>query len=158
MVMQTRRGILIQPTDPEEIRELFPNLYETFKTGLRSTLGIPLISLDEVIGSITFRSAKLRAYNDRDLRLAERIGMQIAGAVANARMFTNLVRAEQSLLQSREELKAAQRIAHLGSWTWQIRTNRLELSDEMYRILGIDRTTLHKKIKKYELRESARTA
>ncbi|MHB8769867.1 MAG: ABC transporter substrate binding protein [Syntrophales bacterium] len=141
VVMKTRRGILVQPTDPEEIRAAYPNLFQTFTMGLRSTMSVPLISLDEVIGSMTFRSRKLHAYSERDLHLAERIGMQIAGAIANARLFTNLARAEQSQRQSQKQLTLAQQIAHLGSWKWQIRSNRLEVSDEMYRIIGIDRDT-----------------
>ena len=52
IVMNTRTGILIQPTDAEEIKDLYPNLYETFKAGLRSTMSVPLISMNEVIGSM----------------------------------------------------------------------------------------------------------
>ncbi len=139
IVMNTRAGIIIQPDDAEEIRDLYPNLSETFKTGLRSTMSVPLISMDEVIGSLNLRSRKLHAYEGRDLRLAERVGMQIAGAIANARLFTELTHAEKSLHKSEERLKEAQRIANLGSWTWHIQTNKLELSEEMYHILGIER-------------------
>ena len=48
-------------------------------------------------------------------------------AAAEAR----LARAEQALLET-------QRTAHVGSWTWHIREDRLEWSPEMYRIFGID--------------------
>ncbi|MBI5511051.1 MAG: GAF domain-containing protein [Deltaproteobacteria bacterium] len=46
-------------------------------------------------------------------------------------------RAEEELRQSARALNTAQRIAHLGSWAWYIKTNRLAWSDEMYRIFGI---------------------
>jgi two-component system cell cycle sensor histidine kinase/response regulator CckA len=46
---------------------------------------------------------------------------------------------ENRLRQSEEELKKAQRIAHIGNWKWYIQTNQLEWSDEMYRIFGIDK-------------------
>lgn len=36
-----------------------------------------------------------------------------------------------------EALHAAQKVAHVGSWTWHIPSNRLDWSDEMYRIFGI---------------------
>jgi len=36
-----------------------------------------------------------------------------------------------------EALRAAQKVAHVGSWTWHIPSNRLDWSDEMYRIFGI---------------------
>jgi PAS domain S-box-containing protein len=107
VVMQTRSGILIQPGEAEEIRGLYPNLYETFKAGLRSTLSVPLISNGEVIGSLNIRSRKLRAYTKQDLQLAEKIGMQIAGAIANARLYSELKKTEQSLRESEERFRLA---------------------------------------------------
>jgi PAS domain S-box-containing protein len=100
IVMSTRTGILIQPDDAEEIKDLYPNLYETFKTGLRSTMSVPLISMDEVIGSMNFRSKILKAYTEQDLLLAERIGTQIAGAIANAQLYKDLKETEKSLYES----------------------------------------------------------
>ena len=47
---------------------------------------------------------------------------------------------ESALLRSQETLKAAQRIAHLGSWSWEINTGKIEWSDEIYRIFGLDPT------------------
>jgi len=114
VVMAIRTGILIQPDDAEEIKDLYPNLYETFKIGLRSTLAVPLIFMDEVIGSMNFRSQKLKAYTDKDLRLAERIGMQIAGAIANAQLFSDLSKTEKSLRESEERLQRAEKMEALG--------------------------------------------
>jgi len=57
-------------------------------------LTLPLISANQVIGALHFRSKKIKAYDDRDLRLGERIADQIAGAIANAQLFTERKRAE----------------------------------------------------------------
>ncbi|HSV99061.1 MAG TPA: PAS domain S-box protein [Sedimentisphaerales bacterium] len=38
-----------------------------------------------------------------------------------------------------EALRAAQKVAHVGNWTWHIPSNRLDWSDEMYRIFGIEK-------------------
>ena len=46
-------------------------------------------------------------------------------------------RAEELIHQSEAELKAVQSIAHVGSWRWDIKNNKLTWSDEMYRIFGI---------------------
>ena len=104
IVMNTHVGILVQPEEAEEIKDLYPNLYETFKMGLRSVLSVPLISMDEVIGSMNFRSKKLKAYTEQDLRLAERIGMQVAGAIKNAELFENLYQSEGKLKKSQGAL------------------------------------------------------
>jgi len=46
-------------------------------------------------------------------------------------------RAEEQLQRSGRLLLAAQRMAHLGSWEWDIPANRVAWSDELYRIYGL---------------------
>ena len=45
----------------------------------------------------------------------------------------------EQLKRSEAALNKAQRVAHIGSWTWNIAAGQLEWSDETYRIFGIDR-------------------
>ena len=45
--------------------------------------------------------------------------------------------AEEALMESKRSLSEAERIAHLGNWHWNIKTNMLRWSDEMYRIFGL---------------------
>ena len=46
-------------------------------------------------------------------------------------------RAQEALHESREELKRAQAVAHLGSWRWDVRHNEFIWCDETRRIFGI---------------------
>ncbi len=48
-------------------------------------------------------------------------------------------RAEKALRESEESLAKAQRYAHIGSWTWDIKANQLEWSDEMFRVFGLEK-------------------
>ena len=82
--MRTRSSMLLQPENVEECIARFPALSPTFQAGLRSIMFIPLISKDQGIGALSLRSFKAKAYTDRDVKLAENIGNQIAGAIANA--------------------------------------------------------------------------
>ena len=50
-------------------------------------------------------------------------------------------KAEERIKKSESELRRAQQIAALGYWTWSIKDNKLELSDEIFPILGIDPET-----------------
>ncbi|AHE99686.1 PhnD/SsuA/transferrin family substrate-binding protein [Thioalkalivibrio paradoxus] len=45
---------------------------------------------------------------------------------------------ETALRRSRENLNEAQRIARLGSWVWDLRSDALHWSDEIYRIFGVE--------------------
>jgi two-component system, cell cycle sensor histidine kinase and response regulator CckA len=46
-------------------------------------------------------------------------------------------RAEEALRQSEASLREAQRIARLGNWDWEVPTNQLRWSDEIYSIFGL---------------------
>ncbi|MGD9940326.1 MAG: PAS domain S-box protein [Clostridia bacterium] len=46
---------------------------------------------------------------------------------------------EAALRSSESELKKAQQVARLGSWVWHIQQNRLEWSDQMFTIFGLDK-------------------
>jgi PAS domain S-box-containing protein len=53
---------------------------------------------------------------------------------------------EIALRASEAALKKAQQVAHVGSWTWHIQQDRLEWSDEMYIIFGVDKETFNGKL------------
>ncbi len=50
---------------------------------------------------------------------------------------TDRVQAEEALRLSESALQAAQRVAHVGSWSWHIPSGRIEWSEEMFRIFGV---------------------
>jgi PAS domain S-box-containing protein len=104
-IMGTRESLLIQTEDKEGLAKNFPTLLSTFQAGFRSLLSVPLISSDEVIGVLHFRSTRPKAYTLNDIRLAEGVAAQIAGAIANARLFAQRRSAEVALKKSEEEAR-----------------------------------------------------
>lgn len=59
------------------------------------------------------------------------------GTVGVVRDITDRKQNEMALRRSEHGLASAQRIAHLGSWEWDIVSNELIWSDEIYRIFGL---------------------
>ncbi|MHB8772717.1 MAG: PAS domain S-box protein [Syntrophales bacterium] len=110
----SRTGMLFHPASVAEVTGQHQTLISTFQAGIRSFLSVPLIARDEVIGVLHFRSKRPNAYTDRDLRLAERIGAQIAGAIANARLFNDLKRTENSLRESEGRFRGLVEQAAVG--------------------------------------------
>ncbi len=60
----------------------------------------------------------------------------VLGAVLSER-----VGAEQRAASALESLNEAQKLAHVGSWIWDIPTNLVRWSDELYRIYGVEHGT-----------------
>ncbi len=49
-----------------------------------------------------------------------------------------LEKANKSLKESQESLAEAQRIAHIGSWEWDVAADKVHWSEEMYHIFGLN--------------------
>jgi PAS domain S-box-containing protein len=104
-LVRTRAGLLSHPASIEEMDNRFPDHVATFKAGMRSLMSVPLISRDEVIASLHFRSKKPDVYTEQDLLLAEKIGAQIAGAIANTQLYKELKELTGTLRESEERYR-----------------------------------------------------
>lgn len=58
--------------------------------------------------------------------------------ISITRDITERRQASEALLRERAQLAEAQRLAQLGSWEWEIATDRVTWSAEVYRIFGLD--------------------
>jgi len=104
-VVRTRKSVVIQAEDPKKVTDRLPGLLMTFQAGIRSLMALPLISKDEVVGTLHFHSTKPNAYREKDLRLAEEVSHQIAGAIANAQLFIERKLAEEALALNEERYR-----------------------------------------------------
>ena len=113
-VLRTRKGSIIETEGENETALKAPALLPGYRSGIRSVLTVPLISRNRVIGGLGLRSTKPRAYTESDLRLAERVSNQIAGAIASAQLYAELKETEETLRTSEEKFKDLYDHAPLG--------------------------------------------
>jgi len=135
-IMRTRTSILIHEENREAIVSRCPGLVPIIKAGFQSIMMVPLISENEVIGVLTIQSTQADAYTERDLRLAERISSQIAGAIANALLFIGRKRSEQALRESEERYRSILESVEDGYYEVDIAGNFTFFNDSMCQILG----------------------
>lgn len=72
-----------------------------------------------------------------------RDGLYTAAAVRDV---SDRRRAEEALQRSEDSLLRAQRIAHFGSWDWDLRTNEVTRSAEFYAIFGVQPGPRYKQV------------
>jgi len=124
ILMRTKKGLIVQARSVERIIRRRPHLFPSFRAGMRSFMSVPLISRNTVTGVLHFRAEKPNSYFQQDLRLAERIGAQIAGAIANAQLYIKLRTSEKSLRESEMRFRAIFEQAAVGVAEIDIRTGR----------------------------------
>ncbi|MFW6062614.1 MAG: GAF domain-containing protein [Chloroflexota bacterium] len=81
-----------------------------FDEVLRSLLVVPLITRNEVIGTLTVDSDRPEAFNESDIQLMTIAAAQVSVAIANARLFEALEERAAELAVAYEELKENDRL------------------------------------------------
>ncbi|HMJ25051.1 MAG TPA: response regulator [Pyrinomonadaceae bacterium] len=116
-------------------KEFKEQMYETGEvqksgTDSLSWLGVPLRTRSRTIGALVVQDYKQEhAYNQRDLEFLATVGDQLGLAIERKQI-------EQELKVNEMQLTEAQTIAKLGSWEWDVQTNKVSWSDEHFRIFG----------------------
>jgi len=113
--------------------------------GLTSYMCVPLAVRDRVLGTITFASAQPeRSFGLEDLALAEDLARRAAVAVDHALLYDNVQKdrvmlevALGALRENEERLRMALDASRMGTWDWDVATNRLEWTDNLLAMFGI---------------------
>ncbi|NWF55743.1 MAG: GAF domain-containing protein [Syntrophaceae bacterium] len=104
-VFRTRSSLLMRKEDRGEFARRFPGLLPILNGGIQSFLMVPLVSQDRVIGVLNVLSAQESSYTWEDLNLAEKVGDQIAGAIASSQIFAKHHQALKALKESEEKYR-----------------------------------------------------
>ncbi|HXX33539.1 MAG TPA: PAS domain S-box protein, partial [Thermodesulfobacteriota bacterium] len=91
-VMRTRSSLHLQADVTGEAGNRLSEFSRTLPAGFSSFMAIPLISQNQVMGTLNLLSSKPNAYTKANVSLAESIGTQIAGTIAGAQMYEELKR------------------------------------------------------------------
>ena len=98
--------------------------------GYQSVALLPLRVGEERLGLLQMNDHRENMFTPELISLWERLTDQVAVALAK-------FIAEESLLESQEDLNRAQAVAHTGSWRMNVQRNELLWSDENHLIFGI---------------------
>lgn len=130
---------------------------EAYKSiNIASNASLGLVKNGKWVAAFGVHSAKPRVWTEFELNLIAETSERIWAAIERARIEEALTKAYDTLeekvkertaeleeaynylKESQESLAEAQEIAHLGSWDWDIVTNKVCWSNETYRIFGLN--------------------
>ncbi len=116
---------MLEAISPDERECMMENIKELIAAGNANRLEYTLVKSN---GEPYFAEVTSWAVKDK-------MG-EPALLVSMTKDITDRKRAEEELKKSQDRLLAAQRIAHFGYWEYDLETDRLYLSDEVFEILG----------------------
>lgn len=140
-IWETRQPLVVDDYSTWEARILIPG-YER----LRAVAAVPLQSGDYVVGVLGLEStAEGRKFGEREVEILVKFAQWASLALENAHLFSlakkelaERKQVEKALRDSDHQMNEAQRLAHVGSWSWEIRSNTLTWSKELFAIFGED--------------------
>jgi PAS domain S-box-containing protein len=98
--------------------------------GIRTGIAVPVLAGEEAVAVLEFFTESAETPAQSLLELMTHIGNQLGLAIERKRT-------EETLRRSQSQLADAQHMAHIGSWEWEIGSDRVSWSDELYRIFGL---------------------
>jgi PAS domain S-box-containing protein len=132
-VVRTQEPVLLdEATVPNQFSA---NTYMSH-TQARSILCLPLLKQSKLIGVLYLENdLTARVFTASRVAVLQLLASQAAISLENAYLYADV-------RQTEAYLAAAQRLSHTGSFGWHPATGDIIWSEETYRILGYDRSTL----------------
>lgn len=105
--------------------------------GFRSVGAFPLRIDGRMEGALLIYAA-IDSFGDAECELLEDLAQDMGYAIGAIRSAASRNEAETALRRSEASLARAQRIAHVGSWEWELSSGVMNWSDQTYDLLGCD--------------------
>jgi len=101
-----------------------------------SELDVPIKVRGSVVALINLESNQVGGFQEEDQVLVEILGLHVGSALDRLNREKVVKNALEALGASEGLLRRSQEIAHIGSWSLDLETNKLTWSDEVNRIFG----------------------
>ena len=105
--------------------------------GFASLAAFPL-HIDQDAGVLLIYSAAENAFAEEECALLENLAADIGHGLGALRAAERREQVEAALRRSESILDRAQHIAHVGSWEWDLASQAVHWSDQMFRIFGYE--------------------
>ncbi|MES0489473.1 MAG: ATP-binding protein [Leptospirales bacterium] len=111
---------------------------DALNLGLKSIASIPLKKGNKTIGAISLYTGKVKNFSTRELNLLQELVDDLMFRVMVLETMIERDDAQIKIIDNKSQLMEAQRMAYLGSWSWDLGSGKIHWSDILYNIYGID--------------------
>ncbi len=123
----------------ERVMDLFPQAEFLREHDANSWCGFPSLDNNGKVVAVTcLMDDNPREFTEEDRQILWVIGQRIAAEFERIKSIAEHARMEEALREHERRLEEAQQMARLGSYAGDGISNRMEWSDEMYRIFEVD--------------------
>lgn len=133
---QLKQFQVVRVPDTRQIQD------ETNKTAAEVIPGawlmVPLVIENRLWGSLSLSTSQPFDWPDNLVNLTQTIAHQLEVAIQQAQLYQQVEQEKQKLLQSQKALTQAQQMAQMGNWEIDVATRCTTLSDNLFRIFGLD--------------------
>jgi PAS domain-containing protein len=109
----------------------FPRAEQAKDAGIKAGFALPVLAGSEIAAVLEFFCLEAVEPDKQLLEALAQVGVQLGRVVERNR-------AQEALRQSEASLAEAQRIAWIGNLKWDLTTDEISWSDEVYRIYGYE--------------------
>lgn len=109
----------------------FRRIYGLEEPGVVAAFALPVITRGRTLAVLEFYHNRSAVPEERLLDILADAGHQLGQVILRQR-------AEEALLERESQLEQAQRLAKLGSWEYDVQTDRATWSRELYRVFGLE--------------------
>ncbi len=102
-----------------------------------SLLFAPIVWNNTKMGEVTAQSYTFHKYSEKSLAQLQVFAAQIGGALFRAKTSEELKQEHEELRKNQSQLLISQRLAHIGSWEYDIINKQSYWSAELYKIFDI---------------------
>lgn len=106
--------------------------------GYQSVIALPLAQGARTLGVLVIYAAGRDAFVGDEVDLLKLLADDIAYGITGLRIRSERDSTQAALRESEINLKRAQQIARLGSWEWDLGSDKMGWSDELFRLLGYE--------------------
>ncbi|HSR11258.1 MAG TPA: GAF domain-containing protein, partial [Thermodesulfobacteriota bacterium] len=149
-IIASKEGVILDAAGGNQKSAGYKTLQPAVGGGLRSALFVPLTAEGKVIATMTFFSKQASAYDQDNLRVGQRIGHYVAGAVANAQLFRERQQAQAAMRQSEEDARQLARenaviaeISRIITSTPDVESVFDRFAEEARKIIAFDRMAIN---------------